>query len=186
MNSKIKLLLKSTTTYGLALGVIVVIYSLLLYLLGIMPIGIVKPFIFFVVSVAIFFTGILIFSKKVSNEIYGGEVTFQQGLMIGILIGFFAAIITSAYSYLQNVIIDPEYMGNYINAQSEWMANYMSSKGISGDQIEKALEGLEVKKDVKITFGTYILSVLSSTFGFAIISLVTAAIIKKKKTTPFE
>lgn len=179
-------MLKSTTTYGLALGTIVVIYSLLLFLFDIMPIGIMKPIMLAIVSIAIYFIGILMFSKKVSKEVYDGEVTFQQGLMIGVLIGFFAAIIASAYSYLQNVIIDPDYMNRYINLQGEWMANYMSSKGLSGDQVETALEKLEAARDTKINFVAYIKSVASNTLGFGVISLITAAIIRKRKTTPFD
>ncbi|MDD2196056.1 MAG: DUF4199 domain-containing protein [Bacteroidales bacterium] len=186
MDTRTNQMLKSTTTYGLALGIIVVIYSLILFLLNIMPIGIVKPFILTIVSIAIYFVGILMFSKKVSKEVYNGEVTFQQGLLIGILIGFFAAIITSAYSYLQNVIIDPDYMNRYISAQGEWMANYMSSKGLPGDQVDSVLEGLDAARDTKITFGTYIKSVAFSTLGFGVISLITAAIIRKREKTPFE
>jgi len=185
MDSIAKNLLKSTATFGFALGIIVVIYNLLLYFLNIMPVGIAKPFMLFVVTVAIYFVGILMFSKQVRKEVYGGEVSYKQGLLVGILIGLFASIIISAYSYLQNVIIDPDYMNRFIDAQSQWMADYMYSKGLPDDQIETALEGLEAARDTKLSFGSYIKSVLLSALGFGVISLITSAVIRKKKTTPF-
>ncbi|HPF94638.1 MAG TPA: hypothetical protein PLV65_11880 [Tenuifilaceae bacterium] len=77
MDSIAKNLLKSTATYGFALGIIVVIYNLLLYFLNIMPVGIAKPFMLFVVTVAIYFVGILMFSKQVRKEVYGGEVSYK-------------------------------------------------------------------------------------------------------------
>jgi len=76
-------------------------------------------------------------------------------------------------------------MNRYIDAQSQWMADYMYSKGLPDDQIETALEGLEAARDTKFTFGSYIKSVLLSTLGFGVISLITSAIIRKKETTSF-
>jgi hypothetical protein len=185
MDTQLKNLFKSTMSYGAALGIISVIFSLILYFLNVMPIGIVKPMVLFVVSIAIYFFGILYFSKMVRAEVYDNEVNYGQALLIGILIGFFTAIISSAYSYLQNVVIDPDYLSRYIGAQKEWMANYMYSKGIADDQIEKSLKGIDDASKEAFTFGKYIKSVLFSTLGFGLISLITAAIIKKKNTSPF-
>jgi hypothetical protein len=185
MDTQFKNLIKSTMSYGAALGIISVIFSLILYFFNVMPIGILKPMVLFVVSIAIYFFGILIFSKMVRAEVYNNEVNYGQALLIGVLIGLFTAIITSAYSYLQNVVIDPDYLSRYIGAQKEWMANYMYSKGIPDDQIEKSLKGIEEAGKESMTFLKYIKSVLFTTFGFGLISLVTAAIIKKKSTSPF-
>jgi hypothetical protein len=78
-------------------------------------------------------------------------------------------------------------MNRYIDAQSQWMADYMYSKGLPDDQIEKTLEGLEAARETKVSFGSYFKSVLISTLGFGIISLITAAFVRTKESSnPFK
>ena len=187
MDTLQKDLLKSTMTYGFALGMIVIIFSLILYFLNIMPIGILKPLLLFVVQVAIFFFGILYFSKLVKNEVFGGTVTYGQALLIGILIGFFTSILSSAYSYLQNVIIDPDYVSRYIAAQTEWTVDFMYRQGVPEDKIDDFIKQMDEKKNETFTFLTYIKSVGISTIGLAVLSLISAAFIRTKEpSNPFE
>jgi hypothetical protein len=186
MDTQLKNLFKSAMSYGAALGIISVIFSLLLYFLNVMPIGIVKPLLLSLVSIAIYFVGILYFSKMVRNELYSGEVNYSQALLIGVLIGFFTAIIASAYTYLQNVVIDPDYVSRYLDLQKEWMANYMYNKGVPDSQIESTIKAIEEAGKEPFTFVKYVKSVAFSTLGFGLLSLITAAIIKKKNTSPFE
>lgn len=187
MDSTFRNTLKPSMTYGIALGIIAVIFSLILYFFNVMPIGIVKPMLLFVFQVAIYFLGVLFFTKSIKKEVFGGTIDYRKALLVGLLIGFFTSIITSAYTYLQNVVIDPDYMSRYIDAQSQWMADYMYSKGLPDDQIEKTLEGLEAARETQVTFGSYIKSVLISTLGFGIISLITAAIVRTKESSnPFK
>jgi hypothetical protein len=186
MDTLLKNTFKPAMTYGIALGIISVIFSLFLYFFNIMPIGFVKPALLFVVQVAIFFVGILYFSKLVKNEVYGGSVDYKQALLIGILIGFFTSIIISAYSYLQNVIIDPDYLTRYMNAQAEWTIDFMYRQGLPEESIDDFIKSMDERKDEAYTFFTYIKSVAVSTLGFSVISLITAAIIRTKKSSnPF-
>ena len=112
-------------------------------------------------------------------------MTFGQGVLIGVMVVFIASIISAVYSYIQTTIIDPDYMRNILEAQKEWMYEFMSSKGVAEDQIEKAMAGIDEKmndlKPVKTIFTT----ILSGTIFGAIISLITAAILKKKNDNPF-
>lgn len=186
MDSSSKSLFKSAATYGLSFGVIVIIYNLIIYFLGIMPVGITKSFILSSVIIAIYVAGIFIFTKRVRNEVYEGEMDFKQAWLVGTLIGFFAAIIIAAYNYLQNVIIDPEYLSRYVEAQTQYMSNYMFEKGVPDDQIETLIETLEAAGEMDFTFKTYISTVFTNTLGFSIISLITGAILKNKKKNPFQ
>jgi hypothetical protein len=186
MDTLLKNTFKPAMTYGIALGIISVILSLFLYFFNIMPIGIVKPILLFVVQVAIYFVGILYFSKLVKNEVYGGTVDFRQALIIGVLIGFFTSIIISAYSYLQNVIIDPDYLARYMNAQAEWTIDFMYKKGVPEENIDDFIKNMDERKEEVYTFLTYIKSVAVSTLGFSVLSLITAAFIRTKKSSnPF-
>ncbi len=186
MDKSIQDTLKSTMTYGFALGVIVVIYSLILYLFNIMPIGILKPMVLFLINIIIYFFGLLYFSKIVKKDVFGGTINYWNGFLVAVLLGFFASILIAGYSFLQNVVIDPDYLERLLNAQKDWMYNFMYEKGLPDDQIEQAIDGIEAQADKKYNFASYIKSVLFSTLGFSIIGFITAAIIKTKTTNPFE
>lgn len=186
MNNKTNPLLVGSMTYGLYLGIVLVIFSLLIYLFNIKPIGIITPIIMFIVSTAITFMGIFWATKKIKIDVLDGSLSYGQGLLIGVLVVFFAAILSAVYSYIQSTIIDPDYMKNIMEAQKEWMYQYMSGKGVPEVQIEKAMEGIDAKMQDINPIKNIFSSILSSTiFGF-IISLITAAILKKKNDNPFE
>lgn len=173
-------LLKSTATYGAILGAIVVVYSVILYALNIMPVGFLVPILLFLLSISIYFFLIFWGTKKIRNEILGGNMTYGQGLQIGVLIALFAAIITAFYSYLQNAIIDPEYIGRVMNAQKDWLTQFMASKGLPEDQIDKALAGIDDKMKETNHIKTFFSSIFISTILGFIISLITAGILKKQ------
>jgi len=185
MNNKTNPLLISSMTYGLYLGIVMVIFSLLMYLLDIKPIGFMMPMVLFIISLAITFFGIFYSTKKIKNDLLGGELTFGQGFMIGLLVVFFASIISAVYGYIQSTIIDPDYMRNIMEAQKEWMYEFMSSKGVAEDQIEKAIEGIDAKMNDINPVKTIFTTILSGTIFGAIVSLITAAILKKKNDNPF-
>ncbi len=185
MNNKTNPLLIRSMTYGLYLGIVMVIFSLLMYLLDIKPIGFMVPMVLFIISLAITFFGIFYSTKKIRNEVLGGEMTFGQGFMIGLLVVFFASIISAVYSYIQSTIIDPDYMRNILEAQKTWMEEFMVNKGVPDDQIQKAIEGIDAKITEINPVKTIFTTILSGTIFGAIVSLVTAAILKKKNDNPF-
>ncbi|MFP4555795.1 MAG: DUF4199 domain-containing protein [Bacteroidales bacterium] len=186
MDRNIQETLRSTMTYGFALGVIVVIYSLILYLLNIMPVGILKPMVLLLVSGIIYFLGLWYFSKIIKKDVFGNRISYWNGFLVAVLLGFFASILISAYEFLQNLVIDPEYIDRFISAQIDWMYNFMYEKGIPDDQIMETIEGIEAQADKTYNFALYIKSVLLNTLWFSIIGFITAAIIRTKTTNPFE
>ena len=126
MNNKTNPLLVGSMTYGLYLGIVLVIFSLLIYLFNIKPIGIITPIIMFIVSTAITFMGIFWATKKIKIDVLDGSLSYGQGLLIGVLVVFFAAVLSAVYSYIQSTIIDPDYMKNIMEAQKEWMYQLFS------------------------------------------------------------
>lgn len=185
MDEQTSNLLKSTMTYGLNLGLVSVIFSVILYIFNIMPVGFVMPLLLLVISLAITFFLIIYFTKKIRAELYDGSVTFREALLIGVLIAFFASIITSFYGLIQNLVIDPDYMARYVEAQKIWMYDFMSSRGIPEstimDSMDKIDERVSDYKPVREFFKSIFMGTL---FGF-IVSLITAAILRKK-TQVFE
>jgi hypothetical protein len=177
-------LIKNTITYGTILGVVIVIYSLILLISHIIPVGFLIPGVLFIISTAIYFTGIFIFTKKIRDKSFDGSITYGQGLLIGTLIGLFAAIISSFYGYIQNAIIDPEYMNRVISAQKEWMSEFLNGK-VPAEKIEESLAKIDEKiKHYNVLVASVQAVIWGTVWGF-IISLVTSAFLKKK-SNPIE
>ncbi|KAF5072306.1 hypothetical protein DSECCO2_203320 [anaerobic digester metagenome] len=174
-------LLKSTMTNGLYLGLALVIYSLLLFLFNIMPIGIGKSLLLFVVTMVIYIGGIIWAIKRVRAEVFGGEVSYWQAVLIGVLVAFFAAIISGVYSYLQNTIIDPDYVSRFVEAQKEWMYDFMSSKNVPESDIEDAINRIDASSVGVASIKTIFSSIIGGTIGGFVISLIVAASLKKKE-----
>lgn len=185
MESKTNSLFKSTLNYGVYLGIAMIIYSLLLFIFGIMPVGFLKPILLGLLSLAIYVVGIIFATKQVRSELYNGDVSSGQAFIIGFLVATFAVIISTIYSYIQNTFIDSDYFVRIMNAQKDWTQNFMTSKGLSEDQIDKAIEKIDEQIKNYSPLKTLFKGLISSIILGAIISLITSAFLKKK-TNPFE
>lgn len=174
-------ILKPVMTYGAVIGFLFVIISIAFLVANYLPIGIAPSIVMFVVSVAIYYTGIHLATKKIRDTVWGGYMTFGQGLLIGTLVVFFASIISSAYTYFQNTVIDPDYFTRAINAQKDWMTNFMQSSGVSEDQIEESLVKLDEKLENPNHLLTFFTSILGGAIFGLILSLISSAILKRNK-----
>lgn len=174
---------KSCMTYGAILGIVLVIYSVILFIFNILPVGFLVPSLLFVLNAAIYFTFIFISTKKIKNGLLDGNVTFGQALLIGALIVFCAAIISSIYNYIQNTIIDPDYTSRVLNAQKNWLSSFMSGK-VPEDKIEESLAKIDQSMKDYNPLKSLFISIIGSTIWGVIISLITSAILRTKKS-PF-
>jgi hypothetical protein len=166
-------LLKASMNYGLITGLIVIVYSLILYLLNLtfnQALG--------YISILLIAVCIYLFTKQYRDKTNGGNIAFGQAFGLGILIGVFAAVLLSFFSFLQVTYIDP----SLINKQLEITQEALLKQGMSEDQIEQAIN---LSKKMMTPGMMFLMSILSFTFFSAIISLITSAILKKNKN-PFE
>lgn len=173
-------LLKSTAIYGSILGVIIVIYSLFIFIFDIMPVGIVKPIILGLISLAISIIGVVIFAKKIRNTYYPNEFSFGKAFITCFLIAAFAVIISSIYTYIQSNVIDPEYYSRVMEGQKEYMTTFMSERGVPEEQIQSAINKIDENAKDYNTASQFIKSFIVSLIVSSIISLIIAAAIKRR------
>lgn len=170
MESKGNTMLKSSMTSGLILGIALVVFSLVIYIMGIIK----PPFWVSLLNYVIIIGGIVWGTKKYRDEDLGGEIAYSKALGFGILICVFASIISGIYTILLMTVIDPEYINKLMTVLEE---EYVKA-GLTEDQIDAAMS--MVKK-----MQSPIFMALSSVIGFAfmgaIFSLVTSAFLKKEK-----
>ena len=157
---------RSAMTYGLYLGIVVTLYSVILYVAGQntnKSLG--------YVSFLLYTIGIVLSQINYRNRELNGAISYGQAVGFGVAVMLCVGIITSLY----NIIIfkiDPGLI-EQIKAMTE--EQYLKS-GMSEDQVEAAM----AVASKMMTPGVLAISALiSSLFGGTIISLITSIFVKK-------
>jgi ABC-type multidrug transport system fused ATPase/permease subunit len=165
-------MLQHTMSWGAITGIILIVYSLILYLahqtynqvLGLL-------------SYILLIAGIIVGSIAYRDKILGGFISYKDAFLAGLLITIFAGILSSFFSFILIRFIDPGVIEQSIAQTEEKLIN----RGLSEDQIELAMEKSKefIGSPLMVLVG-----LLSFAFIGTIISLITAAIVKKE-SSPF-
>ena len=94
--------LKYAMTYGAIIGLILVVYSVLLYLTG-LTFNKSLGFIQYVVL----FAGIYLGTKAYRDKALGGYIKYGKALVFGLIISVFVGIITVFFNFIMMRYIDP-------------------------------------------------------------------------------
>ena len=130
MEEKKTSLSKSAKSYGAMLGLALIIYSLLLWMLD----ATTNRGLSFI-SYGIMIAGIFIAIKSFRDHEQGGYITYKRALWLGTLTSVFAGIITSFFAYLLYTFIDP----GLIDKTYVIMEQAYYDAGMSDNQIEAAM-----------------------------------------------
>jgi uncharacterized membrane protein (DUF106 family) len=166
-------------TYGAILGIVSIIFSLMLYMLGILPDNFKRMILIAVVGFTIMIIFIVIGTKSYRDKVLGGTITFGNALFAGVLIVVFSTIISSFYTLIFNMFIDPEYMNKVYESMKNWMYDYLNNMGVPDAQIEKSMDKIESKQANYTPLKGFFQSIFSSVIVGLILSLITSAFIKK-------
>jgi len=160
-------------TYGLILGIALVVYSLLLYIIGIDlydPKGSGRYLSW--VSYIIMLVAIIFSTKTYRDKIQGGTLTYSKALGLGTLIGLFSSILLALYTIIFLKFIDPNVMQYIMDVAQQ----NMEEQGLPEAQITKALE-----MSAKIMFPSMIIgTIIGNTFFAFVFSLFTSIFLKKE------
>ncbi len=171
MENKGNTMLKSSMTYGLILGIALVVFSLITYIMGVVK----PPAWVSVINIVIMIGGVFYGIKKYRDEDLGGEITYGKAVGYGILICVFAAVISSIYTLLLVTVIDTEYINKILAMQEEEMVN----KGIYTD--EQIDLGMQYARKFTSPVILTISGLFSGAFFGTIVSLILAIFLKKEK-----
>jgi len=172
-------ILQYSMTNGAVLGVILIIFSLLLYLLGVMPVNTRTIILMPLASFTIMLIFLIVSMKAYRNKVLGGYISFGDAFLLGLLIIVFSSVISGFYSLIFNTVIDPGYMDRVYEGVRNWSYDLYSGMGLTETQIEEALERTSRQQEnytpIKAFFGTLLGSAI---FG-GIVSLIISAFIRK-------
>ena len=163
--------LKSAMTYGLITGVILVIYTLLLYITD----NMVSQNTFLSLLQWVILAGGLYYGIKTYRDQYSeGYITYGRSVGLGVLISVFVGVILGVFTYLLYAVIDPGLLEKSMKLAQEELLN----SGMSEEQVESATE---MQRALNSPILMLFSSVLSFAFFGTIISLVVSIFTKNEK-----
>ena len=159
---------KSAMTYGFYLGIVLVLYSAILYAIG-QNLNNSLSMVSYVIM-----AGGIFYSQKIYRDMeLGGYISYSRALGLGVAVMVFASVLLSLYSIILMRYIDPSILDQIRILQEEAMLE----RGVSEDQIEMMSEMLD------ITLKPIVLAI-SGLFAYALvglfISLVTSIFVKRE------
>ncbi|WP_297100070.1 DUF4199 domain-containing protein [uncultured Draconibacterium sp.] len=171
-------LLKSSLTYGLYAALISIFLNVVIWAGGIMEsLGIFGSLIVAILSLVISFVVMLIFTKNYRNKEFDGYISFVEAFKFAMLVTIVSTVILVIYTYVFHSFIAPDYMENLMASMQQKTLEFMESKGAPDATIEQTLSQFEKVPTIAKTLQS---TVLSGLIGGGIISLIVAAIAKKK------
>ena len=156
--------------WGVIIGLISIVYSVILYMLN-------QTFnrALGYAGIIIMIVGLAIAMKSYRDNILDGMLPFGKAFGFGVLIVVFASLLGSIYTYLLYTVIDPGLQEKML----EFAADKMLESGrVPEAQLDQALEFS--KKFMSPTYLT-VSGFIFSCLGGTVISLIMAAIFKKEE-----
>lgn len=157
----------ATLNWGIILGIILVLYSVILYAFGqLLNQGL--TWVSYILMIGVIFYG----AKTIRDTACDGVMSYGRALGTGTLISVYGAVIVALYTYILYSFIDTE----LINSIIELMEEKLLEQGIPDDQIETIVN---MQKKFTTPSMISVMTVPSFAFFGFIISLITSIFVKK-------
>ena len=160
---------------GLIVSVIIVIWTIFSYLIGI------EMFTNFWIPIVVMIAVViyLIMALKKIRGFMGGFMTLVQGFINFLVMSAIFIFISSILNFLIVNVIDTEFGSEVNEVIIEKTIGMMEKFGAPEAEIEKQVIELETKLESQRGFGGMLLNMLQSLAFFAVIGLIAAAVLKK-------
>jgi len=158
--------------YGLILGVISVLISVMVYAIGnVYNQGVLPAIASFASSITLIVLAIYAFKK-----LNGGYLDFADGLKVGIGTALIAAIISIIYNLVFTNVIEPDFTKNMMELQIQ---EYLKNPEITDEMIESIKKGSKFFSQTWVIVGIQLIVALF--IGFIISLIATLAMQKKEE-----
>ncbi|HLT54022.1 MAG TPA: DUF4199 domain-containing protein [Flavobacteriaceae bacterium] len=161
---------KFSLSYGLLLGFVMIIISVISYVTGAALEGAKWPqFVYYIIFAIVIFYAVSQYKKKNANTLSLGDA-----LKVGVLIGVISALIAAVYNILFSYVIDPEFMDKAMEFAKEKMIE--DNPNMTQEIVDQSMSVM------KVFFNPFVLSAfliaMSALFGL-IYSLIAGLIMKR-------
>lgn len=176
MNPSNKEILQPAAKSGLVLGLIGIIITLLIYFINAKLLA----NIWVGISILIIsLTLVVVFGIGYRKEV-GGYLSFKQAFIYSLVLLLVAGLVSQVFNYLLFNVIDSSLTELVADAAIENTEAMMEKFNVPPDEIDKALENTETQMTNQYKPAGIMKAYLYSIIIYAIISLITGAIIKRK------
>lgn len=162
---------KAGMTYGVYLGLISIVFTLIAYVAGIVGENY-TSWISLVISIAFVSWALINFRDKQN----GGFLTYKQGVGLGFMTFLIGGILSSVFTYILFAIIDPGLVEQIVQKSLEEALQKSPEIEANIDMVEKWTRMFVNPAAMAI------MGVVMSAIGGIIISLILAAIFKKEQS----
>jgi len=172
-------LFNSALKSGLIIGVVSIVVFIIMYVADYKPVGIMKPILLMLVSVAISIGILVVLFKKFRTEV-GGFISFRDAFLYCLVALVTGTVLSTIFTLLFIQFIEPDYYKNIMEAQKTWMENYLSGKGLSDEQMTQTLDKIDEQAANMGSISSTLKNLLGGVIMNGIIALIVGAIMKKK------
>jgi len=148
---------------GLILGIILIVYSLLLYVVDLNE-NVWLASISYVITAVVLYFAIINFRDKEQN----GFLSYGKGVGVGTLIGFFASILLAIFTYIYVSYIDPGVLEEAIIKAEESILE--QNPNIGDAELEQAIGIAEI-------FTSPVMMTVMTVFWYTMVSVVFSLLI---------
>lgn len=163
-------MLKNAMTYGLYVGLALIVVHLMQYLFDVYN----APKWVNIITYLIIIGGIVLGTIRARDHELNGYISYSKALGQGVLIGFCASIVFGFYFGLLVGFIDT----SYIETMNQLAIDKLLESGMTEDQVEM---GMGLMSKFQTPLFMVFSQVLGSTFFAFIFSLITSIFIKKEE-----
>jgi len=161
---------KFAMNYGLLLGGIMVLISVILYVTGMALEGVQWPnYLYYLI-----FPGIIIYAINQFKKTNGNVLSLGDAIKVGLAIAMISALVNVLYGLIFNYYIDPDFMEKIIEVAGEKL---LENQRMTPEMIEQQMEIM--KKFQNPLLGSAVWIAFSAIFGL-IYSLIAGLIMKKE------
>ncbi|HPE42649.1 MAG TPA: DUF4199 domain-containing protein [Bacteroidales bacterium] len=160
--------------YGLITGLILVVISVLIYALDLSAFNPMIGFALVIVNFGLTIFMMVIAANKMRDEDLNKKVSYLQVLIAGFVVVLIAMYLNAIYAYLQNGVIDPEYMPRKVD---DFLLS-MEGK-VPEEAMESMIEGFE---DSMNAGKVLVKNLWISPIIALVLSAIVSIFIKKDKT----
>jgi len=158
--------MKSALNYGAIFGLVLLVVDLSSFILELL-----ENEVFKYLSWGLIIGGVVFGIKKHRDNILNGFITYGGALGYGVLLSFFASIISSFVSYLYLKFIDDSILAILVERAEIEM--------IEQGQPDQALEmGMKIVEVIYSPMGMFVFGIFTTTLMGFIVSLIAAAFLK--------
>jgi hypothetical protein len=171
MNLNFNTIFKNALPYGLILGGIFVVLSLLMYIADVNMFSIWFSIVnFLVMMIAIPATLVILGTNNLRVKLMPERrINYLQALLSGFIILFIGFFISVLYSYIFTNWIDPEYIKHNIEKFTEMMQGYNVPQETIDEQVAKMERNMGIGSQIIFSAGICV-----------VLSLILALIVRKK------